>query len=273
MEVYEDGTLIGNGVTKSANNLGDVYTFATKADSSYELKPKDGLHKVTLVSVTPSTAVTGAEMGAPKTVEALGLPSKVEINTDQKNTQADVIWDLDNVSYNPALIEAQIFTINGTVVLPDGIENPNDVSLSTSIKISVNKVPQSQMTATATSEEVQEGDVASNAIDGNPNTMWHTKWDKSDVLPQSITLNLGGTYNIDKIADLPRPGGGNGTITAYNIHTSTDGVTFTKVASGNWSNNSSEKSVILPLVNASFIKLEAIEAVNGWATAAEINVI
>ncbi|UKS31321.1 S-layer homology domain-containing protein [Paenibacillus sp. HWE-109] len=41
MEVYEDGTLIES--TMSTNLLGEVYTFATKPNTKYELKPKGGL--------------------------------------------------------------------------------------------------------------------------------------------------------------------------------------------------------------------------------------
>ncbi|WP_229757709.1 S-layer homology domain-containing protein [Paenibacillus marchantiophytorum] len=42
LEVYEDGTLIGS--TMSTNLLGEVYTFATKPNTKYELKPKGGLN-------------------------------------------------------------------------------------------------------------------------------------------------------------------------------------------------------------------------------------
>ncbi|WP_193726735.1 discoidin domain-containing protein [Paenibacillus guangzhouensis] len=136
-----------------------------------------------------------------------------------------------------------------------------------------NIVPQSQMTATATSQETSsENNTASMAIDGNPQTIWHTKWDKSDVLPQSITLNLGGTYKINKITYLPRQSGDNGKITGYNVYVSTDGVTFTKVASGNWANDSAEKTASLTGANATHVKLEATAGVSGWASAAEINV-
>ncbi|MEH7502257.1 discoidin domain-containing protein [Neobacillus drentensis] len=39
------------------------------------------------------------------------------------------------------------------------------------------------------------------------------------------SLNLGGTYAIDKVAYLPRPSGSNGNITGYNVYVSTDGFT------------------------------------------------
>ncbi|USK36705.1 discoidin domain-containing protein (plasmid) [Bacillus sp. F19] len=141
-------------------------------------------------------------------------------------------------------------------------------------QLTVNKIPQSQMTATATSQEtIGENNSASMAIDGDPQTFWHTKWDKSDVLPQSITLNLGGTYAIDKVAYLPRPSGSNGNITGYNVYVSTDGVTFTKVASGTWANNNEEKLATFDPTDASYVKLEATEGTGGWASAAEISVL
>lgn len=64
-------------------------------------------------------------------------------------------------------------------------------------------IPYWQMKATATSEQAG-ADVAKNAIDGNPSTMWHTDWSLSDPLPQSITLDLGGTYDVNKVSYLPR---------------------------------------------------------------------
>ncbi|MFC5449960.1 endo-alpha-N-acetylgalactosaminidase family protein [Paenibacillus aestuarii] len=137
-----------------------------------------------------------------------------------------------------------------------------------------NQIPQSQMTATATSEELEnDNNAASMVLDGDPDTIWHTKWDKSDPLPQSITLNLGGTYDVNKIKVLPRQGGGsNGIITAYNVYVSTDGIQYTKVANGTWAQDKTEKIAEFPATRASFIKLEATSGYNGWASAAEINV-
>ncbi|MFD0619607.1 discoidin domain-containing protein [Paenibacillus sp. GCM10027629] len=224
-----------------------------------------------LVSISTPEFIS-APIGAAKTAEALGLP-KVSLVTDEGNVDAIVTWDLSGISYDPAIKTVQSFTVPGIVTLPASVSNPNNVSLTTSISVIVNKLPQSQMTATATSQEtVSENNAASMAIDGNPTTFWHTKWDKSNPLPQSIILNLGGTNNINKVTVLPRPNGGNGNITGYNVYVSTDGTTFTKVASGNWANDTTEKTAIFESTNASYVKFEATAGVNGWASAAEINV-
>ena len=74
-------------------------------------------------------------------------------------------------------------------------------------------IPQSEMTASATSEEGQ--DPASSAIDGNTNTMWHTKWNGSDALPQSLSVNLGSSRKVSSIAITPRTSGNNGFITNF----------------------------------------------------------
>ena len=228
----------------------------------------------TVSSITAPAPITGLALKTAKTATALGLPGTVTLVTDAGSIDANVTWDLSSANYDQNANTAQSFTVPGTVTLPKGIDNPNNVPLTTSINVTVNKIPQSQMTATATSQETSgENNAASMAIDGNPQTIWHTKWDKSDILPQSITLKLGGTFNIDKISYLPRQSGGNGIITGYNLYVSMDGVTFTKVASGTWANNNSEKTATFDPTDASYVKLEATAAVNGWASAAEINVL
>ncbi|WP_171629486.1 discoidin domain-containing protein [Paenibacillus plantarum] len=163
---------------------------------------------------------------------------------------------------------------NATVAVKVTLDGVAVISRPMTISVVVDTVPQSKMTATATSQETAgDNNAASMAVDGNPGTIWHTKWNKSDALPQSITLNLGGTYKINKVSYLPRQSGGsNGIITSYNVYVSTDGVSFTKVASGNWDNNSAEKYASFTSANASYVKLEATAGVGGFASAAEINV-
>ena len=141
----------------------------------------------------------------------------------------------------------------------------------------VNIIPQSQMAANATNQ--MSGFEASRAIDGDMSTFWHTGYacDPSchpvAALPQSITLRLGGTFNVSKLRYLPRQDGAqNGTVTQYNIYVSSDGVNFTPVASGSWSDDATEKAVLFTPTSASFVRLEALAGHAGYASAAEINV-
>lgn len=51
------------------------------------------------------------------------------------------------------------------------------------------EIPRSQMIVSASSYE--PSDAPSKAIDGNVATIWHTPWDGSAILPQSLTIDLG----------------------------------------------------------------------------------
>jgi alpha-glucosidase len=133
------------------------------------------------------------------------------------------------------------------------------------------KIPQSEMTASATSEQ-SGSDPARNAIDGNVNSMWHTAWSGADKLPQSITINLNDTYNINKFTYLPRQAGSNGFITKYKLYVSEDGSEYTEVSSGTWTADKLEKTINFDSVNAQYVKFEAIEGNGGFASAAELNV-
>lgn len=137
-------------------------------------------------------------------------------------------------------------------------------------------IPHSQMTASATSQQI--GYEAGKAIDNNNSTMWHTAWNSdwspAVPLPQSITLGLGGTYNVCRLRYLPRQdASSNGRITGYNIYLGTDGVSFTKIVNdGTWANDGAEKVSNFTATGARYLKLEATAAYGGFASAAEVNV-
>jgi alkaline phosphatase D len=129
-------------------------------------------------------------------------------------------------------------------------------------------IPQSQMSAKATS--YHEGKEPFRAIDGYYSTNWHAEWDAE--LPESITLDLGDSYNVETLIYLPRRGGVNGTVTEYNIFISSDGDTFNKVANGNWPLNPESKTATLSPQQARYVRLQVVEGNNGFASAAEINI-
>ena len=135
-----------------------------------------------------------------------------------------------------------------------------------------NLVPQSQMTATATS--AQSGYSPAYAIDGNCNTFWHTEYSPVRANPpQSITLNLGGSYDTDALTYVPRQdGNSNGIITAYNVYVSTDGQNFTQVASGTWASDATAKAATWNSAPARYVRLEATAGHNGYVSADEINI-
>jgi 2',3'-cyclic-nucleotide 2'-phosphodiesterase (5'-nucleotidase family) len=111
----------------------------------------------------------------------------------------------------------------------------------------LNLLPQQEMTATATSQGSSAYSAAA-AIDGNCATMWHSNWSPHAPLPQHITLDLKTTRAIEALVYTPRQDAAvpNGRISSYDVQTSTDGVTFTSVASGAWDGTVEAKIARLP---------------------------
>ena len=117
---------------------------------------------------------------------------------------------------------------------------------------------------------------ASNVIDNNPNTYWHSVWGNSNInLPQSVTLKLDETKQIYKFAYTPRQNSSSGRIKQYEISVSVDGQEFTSVASGMWQDTNQIQYVEFVPTNARYVKLTAYEAYAGGAkqscAVAEIN--
>ena len=91
-----------------------------------------------LVSITAPATVTGVDNGTSAATILSSLPTTVTLVTDGDNASAPVKWTAPSVEdYNPALEDAQIFTITGIVTLPEGVINTNNVSLETSVSITV----------------------------------------------------------------------------------------------------------------------------------------
>ncbi|HFK1682702.1 TPA: M60 family metallopeptidase [Bacillus tropicus] len=129
------------------------------------------------------------------------------------------------------------------------------------------------MKASANSEE-SWGDPASNAIDDNPNTIWHTQWSAPNQYPYNLTLDLGKTQTITQVAYLPRQDWSeNGIIFNYNVYTSTDGSNYKKVTSGTWENNRTKKFATFEPISAKYVKLEVTNGFNGFASAAEVDIL
>lgn len=128
------------------------------------------------------------------------------------------------------------------------------------------------MKVKAFSSEQNNSDQSANmAIDGNENTIWHTKWDRSDKTP-FITIELNKEYDITKLSYTPRQSGNyNGNILEYNIYTSLDGENYTKVKSGSWQSNREVKFADFKQTKAKYVKLEVVNGVNGFASASDIS--
>ena len=88
--------------------------------------------------------------------------------------------------------------------------------------------------------------LATNAFDGNPNTMWATQWyGGATAPPHEIRINLGSMNNVRGFRYLPRQDGfPDGRIAQYEFDVSVDGVNWgTPVAVGTLANVATEQEV------------------------------
>lgn len=132
------------------------------------------------------------------------------------------------------------------------------------------EISQSQMSATHTS--AQSGEGADKVLDGNPETMWHTPWDKSAKLPQGITIELGEKALVSSIKVSPRKTESNGIITKYEIHAIND-KEETLISSGKWESDNNTKTITLDKsIEAEAIKITALEGVADFAAISEVNI-
>lgn len=91
----------------------------------------------TINKIETPKAVTGLPNGTKKNAKALGLPSVVAIGTSSGSMNASVAWDVENCGYDPSSTQEQTFTIKGNVTLPEGVDNNNNLTLATTIKVNV----------------------------------------------------------------------------------------------------------------------------------------
>ncbi|MCE9656858.1 exo-alpha-sialidase, partial [Clostridium celatum] len=133
------------------------------------------------------------------------------------------------------------------------------------------EIPQSQMTAVATSS--QSGEDGSKAIDGDISTMWHTPWYETIEFPQSLTIDLGGVNNVSSLKVSPRVSGSNGMINNYEVY-AINGDEETLVSEGVWATSNSDPKYVTfnEPINAEKIKIVALGGVGGFASIAEVNI-
>lgn len=101
-----------------------------KTDNSKKANNITGIKKPSDIKDLPN--------GTQKTQKALKLPGTVKITTTKGEQKASVKWDVKGSSYDPSSAERQIFNVKGTVILPEGVKNPNKISTVIAVSITVN---------------------------------------------------------------------------------------------------------------------------------------
>jgi hypothetical protein len=119
---------------------------------------------------------------------------------------------------------------------------------------------------------------AEHAIDGDPNTIWHSPWgDNAPGFPHELVLDLQAVTSLAGIRYLPRQDMANGWISQFELHLSDDGKQWRPVvARGVWKTDREAKEVAFDSPQrARFVRLVATSGHEGksFAAVAELDVV
>jgi hypothetical protein len=167
------------------------------------------------------------------------------------------------------LASATLYHFSLKAVNTAGTESAEAPAITATTAAAIPRLSQDGWIATASSAEViREDNKAANAIDGNPNTLWHTTWGGA-IPPHFLRIELPQPALLSRFWYLPRQDEGtNGIIEAFEIETSLDGISWSEPLRGQWAATPAEKHVDLPLVEARFVRLWGLES---RAAAAEVS--
>lgn len=115
------------------------------------------------------------------------------------------------------------------------------------------------------------------AIDGKPETFWHSKWkDATPKHPHEIQIDMGQSYELEGFKYLPRQASTHGRIKKYEFYISNSPTTWgTPIKIGEFDSTDTEKVVAFPKYTGRYIRMVALSEVNAqaYATIAELSVI
>ena len=131
--------------TFKVNNVNDPEAMMEIATITATVTVQDILHDLTPnpnETLDFATAKNGYSAVDARTItytnaSSLNLPSAVVIETTAGNMKAAVSWNVKGSSYRQSATEEQNFTVSGTITLPDGVDNDNNLNLATSIDVNV----------------------------------------------------------------------------------------------------------------------------------------
>jgi F5/8 type C domain len=168
-------------------------------------------------------------------------------------------------------------TYGVTAVNSVGAESP----LSNTVSVTPGVLPQSQLkvhSVDSASSGIGGAYPGTYAIDGTPETFWHTVYAPTVApLPHTIVLDLGGDYAVEGLRYLPRQDAyKDGTIAGYTITLGSDGTTWgAPVATGTFAADQTEKTVRFPATMGRYLRLVATSEIQGkqMTSAAELNIL
>ena len=302
-------TEASSGASVAASVADGKVTFTAKAGTTYVLEPLVKLE----VASSPASLSYQQQGDLVVTTSGVTPPAKLSLTLPAG-------WQAEPASaWAPAADGSTTFTLrapntgsSGTIGISltgVGVNISRQVSIAL-VDPAVIPVTDTKAVAWDSQEltgESRPNGLARAALDGNPNTFWHTKWSGgSDQPPHFIVVDLGAVKTIEKVIYTPRPNGTtprNGQVQNYRIEVasageipvptaaqagdpspgSTDGVrqvlppdsvTFTSVATGSFpTNTTAPQTVTLDApAQARYVKfVSTSNGVNGpWAHVGEL---
>lgn len=197
----------------------------------------------------------------------------------QKNGATIETWNIADVSVERFawliphdLAEGSNYSV---VIQSDGLSN---ASVDFSIISAMNLYNQSNLTVDFVNSEYSAGArFATNTIDGDESTFWHTEWTPNNPAhPHEIIYKSSTSEEWVAFSYLSRQDGSqNGRIDGFELYGSNDGKqTWTLLKSGNFQNNESLQTIYLDqIITCDYIQLKTLSEVNGnnWASMSEFN--
>lgn len=193
------------------------------------------------------------------------------LNMQTGTPSATIYYSVDGGPYKE--YSGAIEFVSGGKVQAYAISEKLGKSLLTSLELPIYVDRSTWRVASVSSENA--GEEARNAIDGDPATIWHSRWSTSATKhPHEIVIDMASMLVIDKFIYTPR-NSANGRIKDYELYFSKDGKNWENKVTGTFLNTSAIQTVTLEKpVTARYFKLIALSEMNGqiWASAAELNV-
>ncbi|CUM42776.1 discoidin domain-containing protein [Streptomyces gardneri] len=251
-------------VTAPSSGTGDVTVSVGASTGTYTGKPSTRGYEFTLRSASaPGTVKVGAT-----TLPALATRAAYEAATTgwyyDASDRSGTLWVKTGTTGTAFTLTATALTVPaGTPVGGTAPSGP---------------ISQAgwQVIHADSQETAAENGAASNAVDGNSTTHWHTRWSSAPAaLPHEIRIDLGARYDVDSVTHLPRQDGGvNGRIGSYELYVSDSTTSWgTPVATGTFPDTASATKVSFTAKPGRYLRLRALtEAGNRgpWTSLAEL---
>lgn len=130
------------------------------------------------------------------------------------------------------------------------------------------QVPASEIQAVCSS--FQGSDDLSKTLDGDPNSIWHSRWNEPEAYPYQLEFSFAQPEKLEKIWYLPRQDGSNGFILEYELWAKkTADSDWETVQHGTLANSGAAKFITFNPLECQALRLDVLKGAAGLGSAAE----